>query len=909
MLRTDLLDLLHTKQMWAFVGAGASMDAGLPSWAGLLRKAADRLGVSDTLSDPGPLGDAFKAETYARVFGELQRIVGREALVGVVREELSGREPGEVLKALADLPFAGYVTTNYDGLLIEALRHAGRHPAPWTVVGNTTREARKVTGGAEHVVWHVHGALDLPEERSRLLLTQGDYEDVYDTGMLQTLQGLIEQRRVVFVGFGFMDRDVRWLLQAVERRTVPEHPVFAFLDDKTATPEDRERLLLDQNVSVIPYRVLDDGSHRRLTELLRVYASMTLSRSLELARGRRERPGFDPATTGLLLYNELVLKDGTRLGGEALTVLVRTRVLALLAEAEMTQDAIKNDMLASIGQVGDGRPERSVRQAVKAALVELEHDGLVEPVGDVYRLTDAGEAAVGSQAGRARVMDEQFHESLRMRAIELTADDERAGAVADAAHAFITDSLATRALGLALAVDRWDIGHQRYHMASLLQTLPKYAESLEDEGEVIALADLIRGLVESPTEAEETYIGVVIQARFAGHLMGYDAEVLAARTDDVQRTAFVVDSNTLIPFLSVGSGEHEAARLLVDQLAVLGSAAVTTAALSGEVARHANWALGQVDPSGAPTERTLMAGIGATGERGNQFLQGFLAERSAGRVRDLPNYLRSVCGIPMMGRRVTASEVTTVLGERGVRALDFADEIDGVEGAIKEMDKMEGRIAAERIGADTYTGYRQTSTEARVAWLVQGLREGTVPIEGCDVDNAFFVSPSRAVDRAVSGSGRPITMHPEALRQWVTTLVPRPESEMRAFAGCLRHELSERGLSVVNRDQLRTAFGPTIQASKESRAQVLAAYRDLSSRKYATNPADAFNNLDPVYQPTAALAAATQAALESKAEADRQRERADNVAKTEKMNAKELLHFERLKSEKERRKKKHKNKN
>ena len=887
--------------MWAFVGAGASMDAGLPSWPGLLWRVAVRLGMKVALEEPGLLRGAVETGAYARAFGLVEEAVGREVLVGAVRDELAGAEPGPVLKALADLPFAGYVTTNYDGLLLNALRQAGRRPAPWTRVGNTALEARKVTGDAENVVWHVHGSLDLPLERSRLVLTQDDYDEVYQGGAVDTLRGLVEQRRVVFAGFGFADHDVRWLLKTVRRRTAPERPVFAFLSG--TSPSDREALRLEQNVSVIPYHVLDDGSHRRLTELLRVYASMTLARSLDLARGRKERPGFDPATTGLLLYNELVLSQGTELGGEVLDVLVRTRVLALLAEADAPFDSLAEDVSESVGQVGAVDRTELVRQAVGTALDELEAEGQVERRGGGHGLTAVGERTVGKQAGRARAMDDQFRESLRLRAIDLMASEDRAETVTDAAHAFISDCLSRRALGLALAVDRWDAEHQRYHMVSLLQTLPDHAESLGDDGEVIALVEVVRGFIEAPTKVEETFVGVVLQARFAGHLMGYDAESLAARVEDVRRTAFVVDSNTLIPFLSVGSGEHAAAQLLMDQLKDLGSMAVTTTAMSKEVARHANWAIDRVDPDGVPAERALMASVGASGERGNQFLDGFIAERAAGRARDFFDYLRTTCGLPMEGRRVTATEVTACLADRGVRSLDFVDEVGGDESAFDEVEGMEAQIAKERIGSDTYTGIHQTTAEARVAWLVRGLRNGTVPIEGLDTDNAFFVSPSRAVNRAVPAGGRPVTMHPEALRQWVTTLLPRPESELRAFIGCMQSELAERGLAVVDRDRLRRAFGPTIQASRESYERVMAAYRDRSAQRYG---AEAFEALDPVRQPEVTLATATQAALESKEEAERQRQRALAAAKTEKLNSEDARDLARLRAEKDERRRRRK---
>lgn len=36
MIDTELLDVINSGDAWVFIGSGISMDAGLPSWAGLV---------------------------------------------------------------------------------------------------------------------------------------------------------------------------------------------------------------------------------------------------------------------------------------------------------------------------------------------------------------------------------------------------------------------------------------------------------------------------------------------------------------------------------------------------------------------------------------------------------------------------------------------------------------------------------------------------------------------------------------------------------------------------------------------------------------------------------------------------------------------------------------------------------
>lgn len=311
------------------------------------------------------------------------------------------------------VPFAGYVTTNYDGLLEVALREVEPGPSGWRAVGNQYAEARDVSSDSQDVVWHIHGALSLPADKSKLILTDSDYDQLYGgTTVPNMLGSLIDQNRVVFIGFGFGDPDFERLLHTVRQRTVPTRPLFAFLGGDVWKEEERRSLLVNQNVRVIPYQVRG-GSHAQLADLLGVYAALTLSRSLTLGQGRVERPGFDPATTGLLLYNELVLKDQTSLGGNVLDLLVRTRVLALLDEGPSAVSAIVADVLQDVGQVGRADRAESVGHAVSQALNDLRGDGFVRlGAGGVFSLTDRGTAEIRDQAHTARALDDAFRRSL-----------------------------------------------------------------------------------------------------------------------------------------------------------------------------------------------------------------------------------------------------------------------------------------------------------------------------------------------------------------------------------------------------------------------------------------------------------------------------------------------------------------
>jgi hypothetical protein len=319
MLQTDLIEIINRGDAWAFVGSGASIGSGCPAWGELVAKVllpVEEQARTSIQADP-VYESAMNRRDFAACFSRIEHHVGRAALEGAVTDELRKTTTAkEVMKRLADLPFAGYITTNYDQLLEAALRDTGE--LGWSPVGNSADEVRKVSGDANHIIWHIHGCAGMSTERSRLVLTAKDYDDLYleDAPAIVQLRGLLAQRRVVFIGFGFQDPEVTRLLKRVERLSNPARPLYAFLSGLSSAKHDVERreLLDSYNVDVIPYEVIGN-SHEQLSDLLDVYGSFVLRRSLKLGQPARACPCYDPETTGLLVYNELCLREGPSVSG------------------------------------------------------------------------------------------------------------------------------------------------------------------------------------------------------------------------------------------------------------------------------------------------------------------------------------------------------------------------------------------------------------------------------------------------------------------------------------------------------------------------------------------------------------------------------------------------------------------
>ena len=97
------------------------------------------------------------------LFESKKQAIGRSRLETLVASEIrSYSRPGELLKELSNWPFAGYVTTNYDTLIRRALQAIGQDGG-WTEAGNSDSEIRKLSGDTDHLIWHLHGAVDHPD--------------------------------------------------------------------------------------------------------------------------------------------------------------------------------------------------------------------------------------------------------------------------------------------------------------------------------------------------------------------------------------------------------------------------------------------------------------------------------------------------------------------------------------------------------------------------------------------------------------------------------------------------------------------------------------------------------------------------------------------------------------------------
>ena len=907
MFQTDLVDLVNSGDAWALVGSGASIETGGPTWKDLAAEAAahlDNLGF--TASTDTRYQNAMNRLDFLTAFSRLESIGSKDTIEDFVRNRTRGIHPSGLTRSIVDWPFAGIITTNYDSSLEAGLRESGE--SGWLSVGNIASELPKVTGAANRIVWHIHGATDLPD-RSRLILTQEDYDDFYASGspVLSTLMGLMMHRRLVVFGFSFADPELNRLVRRIGSFSSPERPVFAFLGDIEGTDGHayRDELRDLYNVNAISYRIRD-GSHEELRSMTEIYGSLTLRRSLKLSQVNRSVPSWDAETTALLTYNELVLRHGANVPTEVLGRILKSRIIARLAyEPALSRAQVIAELEAKANELmGSGfRPasESGKSELTDEAISGLVADDLIRDTDGNLSLTTSGEELVINQRARAELLREQFQTSITDRAYRLIKDYDVAGRISKVISEFFEDCMRLRGVGVALAWQGASANSRQFQATALLQHLPSYVEQLPSIDEIALAFRVVKEILSNPLPGEKTYLGVRTQAEFCVQLLAYSPYLVATRAREISETVFVIDSNVLISFLAKGIYARNAVLQLINDLNELGAFTVTTDALIQEVRDHARWAKTQVDSGGVLGVKVLAAASRRAGYRENLFLEGFVASiANVGAPINFDLYLDDICD-SRDGHRLHLNVFAQAFEKSGisVQSLGSWDGFSSEHWAARQEACDEIEIA--RRERKTFRSLGQVQAEAESRVLVNSIRSGELNLRGRNFKQAYFVSNSRVVDFS-GGHDQRVTIKSEALLQWLSTLKGAPADQLTCLVDGVLGDLSEEGFTVVDRTRLIGVFAPTIDASLSNLHEQMEQHQILTSEKYGVSPNLAFSdNLDAPFIERARL---MQRAARAESERDRERNAKELAEKRARLTAKEESELAKLRERAGERKKK-----
>jgi hypothetical protein len=183
-----------------FAGAGLSIPAGMVNWKGLLSDIGREIGL-----------DVKKEDDLITLAQYHVNERGRHRINEKLLNEFSRRARlTESHRVLASLPIRTYWTTNYDGLIEQAVRDQRKRPD----VKFTIESLATTLYDRDAVVYKMHGDVSLPD---KAVVTKDDYEAYNSTHQLfsSALQGDLISKTFLFIGFSFTDPNLAYILSRI----------------------------------------------------------------------------------------------------------------------------------------------------------------------------------------------------------------------------------------------------------------------------------------------------------------------------------------------------------------------------------------------------------------------------------------------------------------------------------------------------------------------------------------------------------------------------------------------------------------------------------------------------------------------------------------------------------------------
>jgi Sir2- and TIR-associating SLOG family/SIR2-like domain len=185
------------------IGAGLSIPAGLVDWKGLMRSIAAEVGL-----DASKENDLIAvAQYHVNERGGRQRI--NQTLVNEFSERAHLTENHRILTRL---PIGTYWTTNYDHLIEDALREAGKRAD----IKITPENLAITLPRRDALVYKMHGDV---ADAANAVVTKDDYESYATTRRGQlfstALRGDLVSKTFLCVGFSFSDPNLDYIFSRI----------------------------------------------------------------------------------------------------------------------------------------------------------------------------------------------------------------------------------------------------------------------------------------------------------------------------------------------------------------------------------------------------------------------------------------------------------------------------------------------------------------------------------------------------------------------------------------------------------------------------------------------------------------------------------------------------------------------
>ncbi len=816
----ELVDYLSKGPCVVVVGAGLSSEIGLPDWRGLSEEVLEAL----RKANPKDLEAAeidFAQSNFPSLLGRAWREISPSFVIDVCKKALTDTgKSGAGYRFIVNFPFKGYLTTNLEHILARHFKDAG---IATTQLGNSKEDLEQVDFDVLRCVVNIHGTLENPD---RLVLTDDQYDAVLHHSRFDSLRFFLTSylgtARMLFIGYSLSDPDLQFLLKHVCHKLRRKVPLFAIVANQTdALIDEWDR---KYNIQLIPYHARGKD-HRDLNRLLEVLSRYVALKGEEL----KSVPSLKVAQS-LYMWHRFQSDAHS----DARIDAFKSLVLAALSSASKPLN--KGELTEAVATMASMKPEK-VAASISAALNSAIKDGLVEaPTAQLFRASTKGTEAQEGSAKQFDALKAEFVEQVKLDSMNALSGISATGAalIASATVDALVVCMAERGAEIVDMI----FGDQRDRKPhiTLLKEINVIALRLPESHRYFFVSHITR-LLTAPTGVYERFLEYLAKAYFTINAVGLDPDGELIRKTLIEGHSLVVDSNVLIPILTVDSANNRLFRAILEKALKAGIRVWVTPRFIDETLHHFQWASELVKRHGEQSVEVLAASMGRGHYRSNEFLDGFIRHVADGNKRTFEEYLELCIG------GLDFKAIRDKMSEYGIEFLPMAPLVKDNSDFYVVRDQSEEFISSSAAETpDFYKSEARMRAEAEVYAVIYSwdrMRPSTLPSGQW---RCSFLSRGTFLNKVAANGphqlGGNITVRPDLLYEFLCRF---------EGAGNLKVPLKDLLLATyfrsssyfVDKEKYSRFFAPLLRQTEAIYADNLESFRrlvsgDLNSRSLET---------------------------------------------------------------------------
>lgn len=274
-----------------FAGAGLSVAAGFFDWKQLLTPIAAKLRLD--------INEEYDLTALAQYFVDSQG--GRGELNQILVEQYNRMNVklSENYRILARLPIQTYWTTNFDSLIEQALKEAGKTPD----VKKTQNDLSINIPKRDAIIYKMHGDISLAADT---VLTKHEYEDYNKTRELYSnaFKADYVAKSFLFIGFSFTDPNLDYLISRI-RSTVGQNqrPDYYFIKKENDVKKQHRQQVRANSLRLYGLHPIWIDDYSEIEQILREIEVRYLRNSIFISGSADTYYPYDKPTSEQFLHN------------------------------------------------------------------------------------------------------------------------------------------------------------------------------------------------------------------------------------------------------------------------------------------------------------------------------------------------------------------------------------------------------------------------------------------------------------------------------------------------------------------------------------------------------------------------------------------------------------------------------